>query len=422
MCFSAHGEAQVPPLQPVRAPDGNGNAGTEAGRMNPKPFRTPYRRGAIWWARLPVADGSNREVSLGIRDEAQANRALQALASSFNADFWQRDLVHAVGRGHVAIGAFLAAHQSGKLKDLASRVQSPDPDLAGEVDGWQAWLTSRNRTTAGTRAKYRQQLEQLIPPGSTFPASAFTPKRISEFLNRLRIKATNRYRAALSSFGKYLVEREVLSVNPVRSVEGAKEAEPRCRYLERDDAQRLVTLIDSQEARALHALMCGTGLEVGVALRLRHRDIQVEAGQYPSVRAPGTKRMNRNRSIYITEPWCWEIFGAWLHQQPALPGAPVFTIGYDGAAAALKRALDAAEIDDYKPHDWRHTYAVQALRDGLAAQTVAHQLGHKDATMVLKVYGRFVPNRADYERHRLTIGQTVGPRLYVAQTPKAVSR
>ena len=145
-------------------------------------------------------------------------------------------------------------------------------------------------------------------------------------------------------------------------------------------------------------------------------------GQYPSVRAPGTKRINRNRSIYITEPWCWEIFGAWLHQQPALPGAPVFTIGYDGAAAALKRALDAAEIDDYKPHDWRHTYAVQALRDGLAAQTVAHQLGHKDATMVLKVYGRFVPNRADYERHRLTIGQTVGPRLYVAQTPKAVSR
>ena len=390
--------------------------------MKPIPFRKPFLRGSVWWARLPVADGSSREMSLGIRDEAHADRALEALASSFNADFWHRDLVQAVGRGEVAVSEFLAAHQSGTLKDLSRRLQNPDPDLASEVDGWQRWLAQRNKTTAGTRAKYRQQLERFIPPGSRFPASEFAPRRISQFLSGLQINATNRYRAALSSFGKYLVEREVVLVNPVRSVEGAKESDPRCRYLEREDAQRLVALFDSEEARALHALLCGTGLEIGVARLLRRRDITVAADHYPLVRAPGTKRTNRNRAIYITEQWCWEIVSEWLQKDRGLPGAPIFTISYDHATTALKHAIAAAEIEDYRSHDWRHTYAVQALRDGLAAQTVAHQLGHKDATMVLKVYGRFVPNRADYEHHRLTIGQTVGPRLHVMPTAKAAGR
>ena len=58
---------------------------------------------------------------------------------------------------------------------------------------------------------------------------------------------------------------------------------------------------------------------------------------------------------------------------------------------------------DYRCHDWRHTYAVQALRDGESPQVVAHQLGHKTAATVHAVYGRYVPIASDYRS-----GQTVG--------------
>jgi integrase len=94
----------------------------------------------------------------------------------------------------------------------------------------------------------------------------------------------------------------------------------------------------------------------------------------------------------------------WLRFQRALPDAPVFRIGYWTATDTLQHALKAVKWADYRSHDWRHTYAVQALRDGESPQAVAHQLGHKTAAMVHAVYGRYVPIASDYRS-----GQTVGP-------------
>lgn len=273
-------------------------------------------------------------------------------------------------------------------------------DLIGP---WQDWLRSGKRTTEGTQAKYLQQVRRLIRPGAAFPSSDFTRSAISQFLNGLELDAPNRYRAALSSFGRFLVEREILKFNPVRDVQGAKEADSRCRYLERADAQRLIGLLDSAEARAIHALMCGTGMEIGAALATRHRDVSLADR---TVQAHGTKRASRDRSVKVTEPWCFEIFESWVRKQAALPAAPVFTMKYDPARSALQRALVVAAITDYTSHDWRHTYAVQALRDGLAPQVVARQLGHPHPLMVHKVYGRYVPNASDYEP-RQTLRLTV---------------
>jgi hypothetical protein len=47
---------------------------------------------------------------------------------------------------------------------------------------------------------------------------------------------------------------------------------------------------------------------------------------------------------------------------------------------------------------WWHTYAVNALRNGLSATVVAHQLGHRDANLIWTRYGRFVPNATDYQK------------------------
>jgi integrase len=60
-------------------------------------------------------------------------------------------------------------------------------------------------------------------------------------------------------------------------------------------------------------------------------------------------------------------------------------------------------------HDARHTYAVNALRAGYRPEVVAHQLGHRDTTLVWKVYGRYIPKAEDY-------GQNATPRA----TPRRV--
>ncbi len=373
--------------------------------MSSPPWRKPYRRtgSSYWWARLPVASGSNRERSLGVRDRKQALQALTLLGASFNGPFRERAIVYAVARGEVSVTEFVEAYEGRNLEELAKRIESPDEDLNDHVEAWQEWLRTRRGITEGTRAKYRQQLREFMPEGRIFPASGFSRSAISSFLNGLKVGAPNRFRAALSSYARYLVEREVLQHNPVRDVQCAKERPPRMRSLTRAEAQKLIEGINSLEARAVHSLMCGSGMEIGTVLALRHRDVDVTGG---TVHAHGTKRVHRDRVVRVTEPWCWEIFVGWLRSQRALPDAQVFRISYWAATEALQRALEAQKLTNYRSHDWRHTYGVQALRDGESPQVVAHQLGHKTAAMVHAVYGRYVPVNSDY-RSKQTVGLTV---------------
>jgi len=46
-------------------------------------------------------------------------------------------------------------------------------------------------------------------------------------------------------------------------------------------------------------------------------------------------------------------------------------------------------------HDLRHTAATLMLSAGVDIKLVAETLGHRDATMVLKVYGHVLPHQRD---------------------------
>ena len=375
--------------------------------MNPAPWRKPYRRkgSTMWWARLPVADGSNRERSLLVRDGKQAIRAIDALGHCHEGRFRERSVVYAVAEGRLTVPQFMEAYNQRQLEQLADRLANPVANLNDQLDGWQDWLRSRGNTSTGTRAKYLNQVRVFIPEGLPFPATSFTSRSVSGFLSALGVGAPNRYRAALSSFAKYLVEVQVLASNPVRDTQKAKERAPRVRALSRPEAEGLVAAISPVEARTIHALMCGSGMEIGAVFSLRHRDIDIQAG---TVQAHGTKRLHRDRTVRVTERWCWDILLVWLADHPGLPGAPVFRMSYYAVRDALSRAMKAVEVEDYRSHDWRHTYAVQALKNGLRPEIVAHQLGHKTPAMVHAVYGRYVPNATDYVVSQ-TVGLTVAP-------------
>lgn len=65
---------------------------------------------------------------------------------------------------------------------------------------------------------------------------------------------------------------------------------------------------------------------------------------------------------------------------------------HKAALIAHHEACASLGLRDSYLHDWRHTYAVNALKRKVSATVVASQLGHHDATLVLKNYGRYVPN------------------------------
>lgn len=62
---------------------------------------------------------------------------------------------------------------------------------------------------------------------------------------------------------------------------------------------------------------------------------------------------------------------------------------------AFNRILDTAGLDRRGPHQMRHTNASLLLQDGVPITYVSRQLGHKDASITLRIYAHWLPNPAN---------------------------
>jgi integrase len=68
------------------------------------------------------------------------------------------------------------------------------------------------------------------------------------------------------------------------------------------------------------------------------------------------------------------------------------------AGDAHRVACETLKLKDYWMRDARHTWAVRWARSGGSPQQGALQLGHKDATLFLKVYGVYYPTSTEREQ------------------------
>lgn len=337
------------------------------------------RKGHAW--KIRVSDDSGRFATLTTgaqeRDSADAVSAMIALFERQGPDAY--DVRRLLVSKRVSLPQVYYAYTHGTLDALLKEVSTPDLDpLVTE------WSKTAN-------AKYVKQVRGLIGNGVRFGASEFSKRRISSFLAGLGVSGStrNRYRAALSVFAGWLVERDVLDHNPVREVRAAKSNPARELYHERADAIALVKQLPSPY-NAVEAIMAN-GVERQVVERLNRKDIDLKA---LTIHARGSKTPHRNRVIRITEAWTVPIIKA--HLATLLPNARVFTVRMDTALDIHKRVSKKLGLQVTTLHDWRHTYAVNSLRDGMKPTTVARQLGHRDASLVHKVYGRFIVDERDY--------------------------
>lgn len=349
-----------------------------------------WKRRRAWWARIPNSHGRRVDRPLGTRGRPVLNgntaRAIGVwLANRARARDWRvLDLI-ADGRLSAA-DAYEAADQG----TLAERIaQATDVDVAPLVADWLAILAKRPKPGAATRQKYARQVRAFI--GASCPRSRFTRARVNVWLDGLDVAATNRYRAALSSFADWLVARDVLEHNVVRLVKARPEAPPRTAFLETADARRVLERLPARTA-ALHWLLAGTGLEVSAALGMCRRDLDLATWE---VRARGSKTAHRNRTIRVTWQPAREVIARALGD--LLPDAPLFPgVSAHMALRDLHAACQAAGVAVVRTHDWRHTYAVRELRAGMPLLLLAHQLGHGSTILAQRVYGRFVPQSQDY--------------------------
>lgn len=353
-------------------------------------------KGAKTWKGRCHDRAGNRYVrSLGTTSKAEANLVQAYLMECRRRRDW-RTLDAVIAGRLAAIEAYhlsLEGALTEKLTALdAADEEAAEPDLDPLVLEWSRVATS---------AKYVQQVRTMIPEGRRFELSRFSRKTISAHLAALKVSGPtrNRYRVALSQFARWLVEREYLDANPVRDVRGFKENDPRMHFYTREEAVSVLHRLAFPFA-PLEAFMWGAGLEVGAVLKLRRRDVNLDTRE---VAARGSKTRWRTRVVRVTEEWAWSFLPAYVRR--FTPDAPLFPgITERAALEAHKAACKAAGVTITTLHDWRHTYAIQALKDGLPAQTVKRQLGHSPhSTMLERVYASWLPKTdADYEPRATT--------------------
>lgn len=278
-----------------------------------------------------------------------------------------------------------------------------DADLDPVVQQW---------ADEGAEPKSVRQVRRLIPAGERFPLSRFRRRIIAEWLNTLKPEARTkkltratreRYKAALSAFGEFLIEREYLDGNPVHGIKlAATTATGKRAARETKEARRLTpeqqqALVEALEEpyRSREALMAGAGVEWQVTAHLAASDVDLERRL---VHAKGTKTPSRWRYVEVTEEWAWELFAAWVRAHPDAE-----RLWPDDEKAALEAHHAAAKrlaLPFTTLHNHRHAFAVTWIqrgacgglrKDGRDEQWLKNQLGHKPNSNQLRaVYGVYI--------------------------------
>lgn len=351
------------------------------------PFRSKGRK--FYKTRVTARDGRSIVAGTGTDDLATAKAMERVIRNMRRKREWPA--IELIVTKKLKLPEVFDAHEAGTLDDLLALQDSPD--LVPLLDEWSG------------NTKYKTQIRRFL--GSVFPATGFTRKAVSKFLaglvdeqSRAKVKppvsgaTRNRYKAALSVFAGWLVERDVIPHNIVKDVRGSKPNAGRDTWLTREQAKAIVAALDYPH-RAIEALMCATGVEWQVITRVRRRDIDFQA---KTLEAHGSKTPWRNRTVRGTETWAWEIFASYARD--FTDNALIFD-GVDQyrALAIHKRASKTLGLPVTTLHDWRHTYSVIALKAGYTATVIAHQLGHHDTYLVQTRYGRHVPDDRDYALH-----------------------
>lgn len=202
----------------------------------------------------------------------------------------------------------------------------------------------------------------------------------------------NYYVIALRSFLKYLIRRDIATIEPTK-IELPKTESRSLKFLEREQVDRLVTMPDTAKEEGLRdrgilELLFSTGLRVSELVKLNHDQINFERREFGIVGKGG-----RARVVFISDR-----AAEWIRRyldSRVDAFRPLF-IRYsgriDGENNGEKMRLTARSVErivkkyvhqarlpvDATVHTMRHSFATDLLTNGADLRSVQEMLGHKN--------------------------------------------
>ena len=232
--------------------------------------------------------------------------------------------------------------------------------------------------------EFNQKLNFWIESIGTQPIIDITTSDINEALGTLpehfKNATINRYVAAISVVFSYAVREYGIQVNPIRKIPSLPENNERTRFLSEAERTRLFACCRASHWDKLYLIVLlaiTTGARKGELTKLRWNDIDFDRRTaYVSTTKNGQPKVLPLTDSVIRELRLFNkndnslIFESKVKENVAY----CFTKPW-------KKALEDADINDFRFHDLRHSCASYLAQSGASLLEIADVLGHKQISV-----------------------------------------
>jgi len=138
--------------------------------------------------------------------------------------------------------------------------------------------------------------------------------------------------------------------------------------------------------KALVLFLLDTGVRASECAQVRVKDLDIEEGSV-TIRPVNSSRKNKARIIKIGRVCKKALWRYYQLRGGLFPTDPVFltveerAMNRNSIRMAIRKIGKAAGVDDCYPHRFRHTFAIQFLRNGGDVFSLQYILGHTDSAM-----------------------------------------
>ena len=243
------------------------------------------------------------------------------------------------------------------------------------------------KVSVSMRRSYSSYLNHLMPFFGDMNLMSISPKGVSRYKVLRRQKGAkpatiNRELAMLSkAFNLAVKEWEWLKENPVSKVPKEKEDNERDRWLTKDDEERLLEYCPTW-LKEIVVFDLNTGLRQDELLSLEwfrvnllQRTILINKSKNGKPRTIPLNQTALNLLLNKSEDKVKSVKGI------VFTSSACTKIDASNLRRDYNKALDKAEIEDFKFHDLRHTFATRLAQKGVDLYKISKLLGHKDIRM-----------------------------------------
>jgi integrase len=213
----------------------------------------------------------------------------------------------------------------------------------------------------------------------------------------------NREFAFLRRVFNVAIRDDKVGSNPVSKLKTLREPSGRTRYLTDEEERRLMEALATEEDRDRVTVLLHTGFRRGELLGLRWRDVDFKGGvlTIPKAKNGDARHVPMTSTVRTI-----------LSRLPrSLDGSALVFPNTEGhhdlrwAKKTVPAALRTAQIDNFRFHDLRHTFASRLAMESVDPMTIRELMGHKTMAMTLR-YSHLSPGHRRTAIERLVTRPT----------------